>query len=415
MILLLYLLLPAYLTFQFNFFSLRLLLLFYFLNIVLAFYYFNANQARVYNLGIKTQDFKEQVNILAAQRSEDLKTHAALQEKIKRYHKLKDIIEEINRSLSLESIADRLSEIAFTLIAKGKGVSILYLADREAQKLNLYKAKKEDQKLIIKAKEGDIFDLWVLRHASPLLIEDIKTDFRFDLDKLKSPEIRPVASLISAPLISAHHFLGILRLDYRQPHFFSQDDLRFLVSICDMGAVALENGELFQRTQELAIHDELTALYTKGYFRERLEEEYKRSTRQNRPLTLLMLDIDRFKNYNDKFGHIAGDIVLKTLSRNIADYLKDLSPIISRFGGEEFCVILAGLNRDKVMAIAEGLRKRIEELKIVLRRQETGVTVSIGVANFPLDAKDEDELIIKSDRAMYEAKEKGRNRVCGII
>jgi len=410
----LYLFLPASLALRFNFIPVKLLVSFYSFNIIIAIYSFNISQSRFYNLRIKNQDLKEQINIIAAQRLEQLKTHEALLERIKRYHKLKDIIEDINQGLRLESVADKLSEIGFSLIAKGKGVSILYRLDQEVQKLNLYKTKKEDQKLIIKAKEGDIFDLWVLRHTSPLLIEDIKTDFRFDLDKLKALDKRSVVSLISAPLLSAHRLLGILRLDYNEPRFFSQDDLRFLVTICDMGAVALENGELFERTQELAIHDELTALYTKGYFLERLGEEYRRSVRQNRTLALLMLDIDYFKNYNDKFGHTAGDIVLRALSQGITDYLKDLSPIISRFGGEEFCVILAGLSRDKIMAIAEGLRKKIEELKIVLRRYETSVTVSIGVAIFPLDYKDEEELIIKSDRAMYEAKQKGRNQVCGI-
>jgi diguanylate cyclase (GGDEF)-like protein len=162
----------------------------------------------------------------------------------------------------------------------------------------------------------------------------------------------------------------------------------------------------------LAIHDELTSLYTKGYFLERLKEECKRGMRQNRVVSLLMLDIDYFKNYNDRLGHTAGDIVLQTLSHNIVDALKDLSPIISRFGGEEFCIVLPSQDKQKASAVAEQLRIRMEKTNITLRRQETNVTVSIGVASLPDDASDEDELVIKADRAMYEAKQKGRNRVC---
>ncbi|MCK9604574.1 MAG: sensor domain-containing diguanylate cyclase, partial [Candidatus Omnitrophica bacterium] len=335
-------------------------------------------------------------------------------EKIKRYDSLKKIIEEINRNLVLESIADNLIAIAFSLAAGNKGTCVLYLVDSQTQlNLTLFKAKKEDKKLIIKAKEGDIFDLWVLRHTSPLLIEDIKKDFRFDLEKLKAQDKRPVSSLISSPLISENRFLGILRLDHPDPYFYSQDDLRFLVTICDLGAVAIENGELFKKTQDLATHDELTTLYTKGYFLERLKEEHKRSVRQNRPLSLLMLDIDYFKNYNDRFGHGAGDNVLKALSQDIVEGLKDYSPIISRFGGEEFCVILSGIDKKRAGIIADGLREKIEKTKIILRRQETNITVSIGVAGFPDDSKDESELIMKADKAMYEAKQKGRNRVCG--
>jgi diguanylate cyclase (GGDEF)-like protein len=178
--------------------------------------------------------------------------------------------------------------------------------------------------------------------------------------------------------------------------------------------VALENGEFFEKTQDLAIHDGLTALFTKGYFLERLKEECKRSQRHNTNLALLMLDIDHFKDYNDKFGHTAGDIVLQKLSLEIADFFKDLNPVISRFGGEEFCVLLLRTDREQAVAIAEQLRSRIEKMRVILRRQETQITVSVGVASFPQDAGEEDELIMRADQAMYSAKQKGRNRVCGI-
>ena len=125
-----------------------------------------------------------------------------------------------------------------------------------------------------------------------------------------------------------------------------------MVSICDLGAVALENGELFKKTQDLAVHDGLTSLYTKGYFLERLKEEHKRSVRQNTQFSLLMLDIDHFKNYNDTFGHTAGDLVLRILSSAIINFFKDVKPTVSRFGGEEFCIILSQTNKEKAHAIA---------------------------------------------------------------
>jgi diguanylate cyclase (GGDEF)-like protein len=361
------------------------------------------------------QAFQEKINILTAENSQELKNKVSLQEKIGRYGRLKNIIEEINQELTLNSIADSLVSISFSLISDNKGACILYLVDRQAQiGLSLFKTKKEDKKLIIKAKEGDIFDLWVLRRTSPLLIEDVKKDFRFDLDKLNLRDSRVLSSLISAPLMSEHRFLGILRLDSYLPNFYTQDDLRFLVTICDIGAVALENGELFQRTQDLAIHDSLTSLFTKGYFLERLKEEYRRSTRHNAVFSLLMLDIDYFKNYNDKFGHTAGDLVLKDLSQIALGSLKKFSPLVSRFGGEEFCIILPRTDKQQAKKIAEELREKIEKTEMVLRRQKTKITVSIGVASFPADARDEEELIFKADRAMYEAKQKGRNCVCCI-
>jgi diguanylate cyclase (GGDEF)-like protein len=220
--------------------------------------------------------------------------------------------------------------------------------------------------------------------------------------------------LISAPFISENRFLGILRLDHTEVSHYSQDDLRFLVSICDIGAVALENSELFQETQELAIHDELTTLYTKGYFMDRLKDECKRALHQKTVFSLLMLDIDYFKNYNDKFGHTAGDIVLRRISKNITDSLKELSPMLCRFGGEEFCLFLPAVDKKRAREIAQSLRESIEKEKIILRRQETNITVSIGIATFSENGIEAEELIMKSDKAMYEAKQKGRNQVCCI-
>ena len=413
--LLLYIGLPAYLTFSVVLIPLKILIAFYLVNAGIAAYLVKNHLNKKYLLNIESLHLEEKLNILKDEFSRELQNQAALQEKLQRYESLEKIMEEINQDLDLESIADNLASIAFSLIADVKGSCILYLTDNQTQKLSLFKTKKEDEKLIIKAKEGDLFDLWVLRHAQSLIVEDIKKDFRFDLDKIKPREMRPISSLISAPFISDHNLLGLLRLDNPAPYAYSQDDLRFLMTICELGALALEDAQLYQKTRELAIRDGLTALFTKGYFLERLKEEYKRSIRQGTELSLLMLDIDYFKNYNDKFGHTAGDIVLKKLSSEMLEFSKDLKPlIISRFGGEEFCIVLPQMNKIAAIDLAEKLRLKIEKTKIILRKQETNVTVSIGAASFPSDARDEDELIFKADKALYLAKQKGRNRVCGI-
>ena len=412
---LLYIILPLYLTFSLKSIATIFLLIFYLINALMVFYLFRKSFNRKSRLKIQVLNLQEELNVLKDEFAKEFKNKISLQEKIKRYDSLKKIIEEINQELDLKTISNNLTTIGFSMIGRNKGSCILYLVDAQTQKLTLFKAKKEDERLMLKAKEGDIFDLWVLRHTRPLFIEDVKKDFRFDLERIAAQDIRPIISLCSAPFISENRFLGILRLDNTIPYFYSQDDLRFQVTICELGALALENAQLFQRTRELAIHDGLTSLYTKGYFLERLREEYKRSVRQNTNLSLLMLDIDYFKNYNDKFGHTAGDLVLQTLSRTIIESLIDLRPlIISRFGGEEFCIILTRTNKQKAGNTAELLRAKIEKTKIFLRKQETNITVSIGVATFPEDASDEDELIFKADRALYAAKQKGRNRVCGI-
>jgi len=387
--------------------------IFYVISFIAILYLLRDNSDTRYRLAHKIEDLHEKLNIINDEKSRELKNKSALVERIRRYDNLKKIIEELNQHIDLDFVAEELVSIAFSAISGNKGVCILYLVDKQTQfKLRIFKAKKENDNLIIKAKEGDIFDFWVLRHTSSLLIEDIKKDFRFDPEKLKDYDERPISSLISVPLVSENRFLGILRLDSPDIGFYSQEDLRLLMTICDLGAVALENGELFKKTQDLAIHDELTLLYTKGYFIERLQEECKRSISRSQGLALFMLDIDYFKTYNDKFGHTAGDIVLRTLSRKIEGYLQDFNPIISRFGGEEFCIILPDMDKARAYQVAMSLRDKLEKTKIMLRRNETNITVSIGVAHFPSDAVQAQELISKSDRAMYEAKKRGRNQAC---
>ncbi|MDD5595263.1 MAG: sensor domain-containing diguanylate cyclase [Candidatus Omnitrophica bacterium] len=362
---------------------------------------------------LKIGDLREKINILRDENSRDLKARLALQEKINRYKSLKSVIEKINQSLDTDFLAHALVDEVFSLVAKNKGTVLLYLVEEASHKPVLFKSRKADERSIIKAKEGDVFDFWVLRHASPLLVENISKDFRFDLGKLKSQDFRPVSSLISAPLISQHRLLGIIRIDNHQPEAYSQDDLRLLSAISDFGAVSLENAELFRKSKELAIHDALTGLYTKGYFLERLKEEGKRVTRSHTALSLLMLDIDFFKNYNDKFGHTAGDIVLKKLALLMEDELKDYNPFIGRFGGEEFCILLDRIEKSRALEIADKLCKKISQAKIVLRRQETKFNASIGVATLFDDASSEDELIFKADKALLAAKQQGRNRVAG--
>lgn len=407
-----YLFLPALLIYPAQRYFLSLLSAFYLVNLSIIVFLVNISLRRKSYLALKIQDLQEKTNLQFEANTAEIKNKIALESMITSYGHLKEIVEELNQNLDLDTLAASIVEIVFTLIAKSKGVCNLYLVDKQShEKLKLFRSKKDDRHLVIKAKEGDIFDYWVLRHVSPLLIEDIHKDFRFDLEKMAPSERREILSLISAPLISENKFLGILRLDNPLANFFTQYDLRFLAKISDLAAVALENAQLFSETEELAIHDELTTLYTKGYFMERLKEECHRSARHNNKFALLLLDIDFFKNYNDTLGHPAGDIVLRRLAGVILDSLAGVNPIISRFGGEEFCIILPNTDKKKACIIAEELRINVEKTRVVLRRQETGVTVSVGVAIFPDDGADENELIMKSDSSMYAAKKKGRNRV----
>ncbi|MBM3245646.1 MAG: hypothetical protein FJZ15_07660, partial [Candidatus Omnitrophica bacterium] len=197
-----YIAIPFYLSRHLSGYQFQALALFYFSSIAVIYCTFHRFLNHKNCLLLKIAALEEKINILNNEEAQEHKNSISLQEKIRRYSKLKDIIEELNKNLSLESSANHLITNCLELIANNKGNCILYLLDSNTQKFGLYKAKKEDKKLIIKHKEGDLFDQWVLRHMVPLYINDIKKDFRFDMESVKAHDARPIASLISSPLIT---------------------------------------------------------------------------------------------------------------------------------------------------------------------------------------------------------------------
>ncbi|MCX5710789.1 MAG: sensor domain-containing diguanylate cyclase [Candidatus Omnitrophica bacterium] len=393
-------------------FKIHTIILFIVLNLAAIVFIIRRHLAKKYEFDYKIQQLQEKVNVLSEQITREGRVKSAQEARKNRYQSLKKLIEGINKEFDQVGAADKLINAAFSLIAENRGACLLYLVDKQSQRLSLFKVKKENRGMVIKAKEGDIFDSWVLRHTAPLFVEDVSKDYRFDTGRAKEYEKRQVGSLISAPLVTDQGLIGVMRLEQTEANFYSQDDLRFLSTICDLGAVALESSELYKRIEDLATHDSLTTFTTRGYFLEALKEEVKRGLRLKGAFSLMMVDIDYFKKYNDRFGHSAGDEVLKILSRILKENLAKLHPMISRYGGEEFSVILLGINKQEAVRAAVELCVKVEKEKIVLRRQETGITISIGVAAFPEDAQDAEGLIKKSDDAMYRAKERGRNRVC---
>jgi len=383
-------------------------------NLFIFIFFFKYYSAKILNIQSYVQHDQEAMNLLVVENKKNQNFNLALKSKITRYANLKQLIEDLNQTLKLDVLVRVLSSTVYKLIANSLGVALFYLVDNQNQKLKLVYSIKNNPDLVVFSKEGDIFDQWVLRHSSPLVIDNLKNDFRFDAASLSAQDNRAVLSLVSSPLISHNSLLGLLRLESKESGFFDQDDLRFLALVSDLGAMALENSLLFEKTQDLAIHDDLTGLYTRGYFIDHLKDQARRAQRLDQHLSLLMVDIDFFKQYNDKFGHIVGDLVLKKMGALLKDVLNEWNPLLCRFGGEEFLVMLPGMDKQKSLLIAEELRRRIQAEKIVLRRQVTSITVSIGVASLPRDTKDEEELVLKADKAMYQAKEKGRNQVCSI-
>jgi diguanylate cyclase (GGDEF)-like protein len=170
--------------------------------------------------------------------------------------------------------------------------------------------------------------------------------------------------------------------------------------------VVVETRILLQNEQ-YALLDELTGLHNRRYFNMQLKKEIERSRRSAFHFSLLLVDVDHFKNYNDTYGHIAGDSALKQIAECLKDTAREMDHV-ARYGGEEFVLILPQTSKKEAVKAAERHRRRVEEHKFDQGR----LTISIGVAVFPLDADNESELLFRTDFALYRAKNRGRNQVC---
>lgn len=163
--------------------------------------------------------------------------------------------------------------------------------------------------------------------------------------------------------------------------------------------------------QQMAITDGLTGLYNYSYFRKILRQEVLRSLRYGQPVSLLMMDIDFFKMYNDQFGHLKGDQILRQFALLLCKNIRQ-TDFLARYGGEEFALILPSTDKESAHIVGEKLRKLVENAKFPLSEKLPfgRVTISIGVANVPQDVKEDERLIQLADQALYRAKREGRNR-----
>lgn len=326
-----------------------------------------------------------------------------------RYSALKKITELLSSTLILDELAKKIVENTIDLIGKS-GVCLLYIVDEIQLQLSLIASRNRKRDVPMKEKNGDIFDQWVFRKRQPINISNIHRDFRFnpkDINKLS----RDFKSVLAAPMITENRVLGILRLDSQEENTYSPDDLRLLDIIADLSAVGIENSMLYKRIEKLAIKDDLTNLFLRRYFEDCYIEEFNIAAHYNKPLSLLMLDIDHFKQYNDTYGHTAGDIVLKEVAKMLKKNIEDES-LLARFGGEEFIIILPNTEKPEAVDKANLIREEIQGHSIVLRRKETNITISIGVSTFPEDSNTKSDLIHQTDMNLYKAKTEGRNRVC---
>jgi diguanylate cyclase (GGDEF)-like protein len=253
----------------------------------------------------------------------------------------------------------------------------------------------------------------VAASGNPLLVNDIEKDRRVGTPN--RPRFK-TKSFVSIPIKLREDTIGVLNLsDKKNQGIFTDADLKILITFTDHASIMIERALSIERAdilEQLSITDHLTGLYNRRFLKRRMEEELARSVRHNLNLTVMLIDLDHFKIYNDLCGHLAGDRALKRTAKILSDTARQMD-VVTRYGGEEFCIILPGTSKKESIFVAERIRREIEgeefphEENLPLGR----LTASIGIASFPEDGTTEASLVKSADVALYRAKSEGRNRV----
>ena len=265
----------------------------------------------------------------------------------------------------------------------------------------------------LRLKPGEGIAGLVFETGRSLLVKNVDEDPRFQPRQRARYKTK---SLMSILLKINNRKIGVLNItDKSNREAFNEDDLKLLESIASHASVALDRTDFYMKSEDLrkiSITDSLTDLYNRRFFQERMVEEIERARRHSLSFSLIMLDIDNFKNYNDTYGHLAGDEALRLVSVAIKNSVRNIDRV-ARYGGEEFAVILPMTEIQDARDIAERIRSGVagryfpdESLRMAVK-----LTVSIGIASFPQHAENMFDLIGNADKALYLAKVTGKNRV----
>lgn len=211
------------------------------------------------------------------------------------------------------------------------------------------------------------------------------------------------------PLILRDDVIGVIGVDRIGERFdFTNDDVELVTVFANLAALAIENARLYDEAKELSLTDELTGLRNVRFFREQLRQEMARASRSRQPLSVALLDVDNLKAVNDLFGHRAGDALLTKIGYRVQSCLRS-SDVIARYGGDEFVILFHGADSESASISAQRCLESIRQLPPI--GQAIKVTVSIGIASFPAEASDGEELLLKADALCYEAKKAGGNQI----
>jgi len=273
----------------------------------------------------------------------------------------------------------------------------IYALETEASDIfALYEITKDISKTL---KEQEAFEIFKEKINTYIQFQDLKfMNVRLSEDQLRDYSVFPLRSQRKEI-----GYLAIKGISDSQKEMFSVLSHQF--------SLGLNRIRLYERIEQLAITDSLTRLSTRMHCLNRFSEELERSLKHKMNLSFLMIDIDDFKSFNDQYGHLVGDTILREVAKVIKANVREID-LVGRFGGEEFSVILTDTPKQGAQFVAERIRETVQNKEIKAYDERPKVTISIGIATCPEDAKGAEELLDKADWSLYRAKKMGKNQVC---
>lgn len=263
----------------------------------------------------------------------------------------------------------------------------------------------------LKDEEGGVLAM-TLSDGMPL---HIKPGSGLNLKQDRLIEALKPEEFVTIPLKAKDKIIGVLFADNPYTHKpITKDDIRILSMFANQAGLAIENSQLYEQTLIKSHTDALTGLWNHGYFQYRLQEEINSAKETKQSLSIIMADLDNFKIYNDTLGHQDGDKILKEVAKVLSVSARKQDSLY-RYGGEEFAILLLHTTKTEAYIIAERIRQAIEKYHFINEEifPHKNLTLSLGIATFPDDASTKDELLEHADKALYEAKRQGKNRICG--
>lgn len=318
-----------------------------------------------------------------------------------------DTIRDLTSTLSVRDVLQRLLDRTLRHL-EAELASILLVGDDRTLTIAVARGLPRyviDQTVV---RWGEGISGYVAATGKGLLVSDVEQDPRF---QRRNRERYYTRSLLSAPIMLQNTLRGVINVNNKiSRQGFDDADLHLLQAIADHAAAALRNAERYEEMVARARADTLTGLANHGYFWSAVDLEIKRADRYARELALVMVDVDEFKQFNDRFGHIEGDTALRRISELIRERCRS-SDVAARYGGEEFAVVLPETSLEGARIFGEKIRQSVEAEPFGPDRDQR-LTVSVGATSFPEVGETARDLVDAADRRLYRAKSMGRNQVC---